>query len=1355
MDSLIVYVRPYYRALSNIRNNGIAVSAGDTAIRSNLVREGYQLQGAGIKVGVISDSYNAITAATTNPVITNTAAQDVRNGDLPGVGNPYGDNTPVNVLQDYPGSSDEGRAMLQIVHDVAPKAELYFRTGFLSPGDFALGIQELNQAGCNIIVDDVTYITEPFLKDGVVANAVDAAVKAGSTYFSAAGNFANQSYENTFNPVPAPGGIRGTAHNFRGSAGNDVFQSVNLSPGNYVIVLQWLDDIYSLGQTSSGGTKNDLDIYLTPNTDGTALFGFNRNNTNGDPIEILPFAITSPVQTNILITNNTTSSNPARFKYVVFKGDIKINEYQSGSSTIVGQANSAGAIAVGAVSYKKVFPYPIVDSVEAFSSIGGTFINNEQRRKPELVAPDGVNTTVDLGADYDKDKFSNFFGTSAATPHAAGVAALIMEGRKKFLNQASTTPDEIRTILQSTATDMITAGFDFTSGYGFINADSAMRTFAKPRPAITQLVYPSTLTPGDAAFTLTVKGKYLSYNSVIRFRDAPLPTKVLNPGEAIVTIPAFIGNPAISIYTPPASVSGLDGGASDSMYFSTAPKKIIIVTADNKTKKYGQQLPAFTATILIDSILIQNTKLTLKDIGLDTMSFITLANADSSVGTYSVRPSRIFNPLDSIDRGLSELYKYIFNTASFITIEKLPVTVTPLDTTITYGQKIPGVQFTYQFDGANIPDSVTFLNNIQSAHQSQFAKDTKGNDVFGLVNGKAVTILNGKAVTILNGKAVTILNGKAVTILNGQPVPVVNAQALTIVNGVVVDTSGIDLTSSQVQKLNFLTTLPSLQNARQITNQTLVNGTYVTGTTNVIDITQESILDYNENAAQTYMLKSVSDVDAKGLADIESFVNGKAVTILNGKAVTILNGKAVTILNGKAVTILNGKAVTILNGDTIPIVSSQNKTAVIIDSTEIGVDPPSPLKSLNMITGLDVGNQFIIPGSLLNDNFEITYGLGKLKILPAPLTIKANDTMKVYGEPLILSPTGFTIGSGVLMYDDAIQHVTLTSAGAGANGQGGIHPIIPSNAVGSAETDLSNYAITYLNGALTISKASVIVKANNASKIYGNANPVFTASYTGLVNNQAFANSGITGSPAYSTTATANSSVGDYDIVITKGSLSSPNYSFSFAGGTLTITKACLTVKADDKVIYKGDPLPAFTSRITTLKAGDQPAVAYTLSPSCTGAAGVYTIIPRLNNFANSKNYTISYVNGKLYINPKGWDAKKLRPYLDCVEQLSTGSYIAHFYCINDNGTPVYVQVGSDNKLSSSGSFESSQQPFIFVPGITRFNVPFDGSSLKWELKTYDCFTKTLTSASASASSGRCNSYTETKSANKTAVVIK
>ena len=196
-NTRIDYVRPLYPPISNA---GQVTTQGDTTMRSHNVRGRFGLDGTGVKVGVISDSYNGKLVAQS----------DVDQGDLPGVksnGTPNDNPNPVQVVADLSQrGNDEGRAMLQIVHDVAPKAKLAFRTGFLTAGDFAKGIQELASptlpgGPCDVIVDDITYITEPFLRDGVVAQTVDQVAAQGVTYFSSAGNFGKQSYESVFTGV--------------------------------------------------------------------------------------------------------------------------------------------------------------------------------------------------------------------------------------------------------------------------------------------------------------------------------------------------------------------------------------------------------------------------------------------------------------------------------------------------------------------------------------------------------------------------------------------------------------------------------------------------------------------------------------------------------------------------------------------------------------------------------------------------------------------------------------------------------------------------------------------------------------------------------------------------------------------------------------------------------------------------------------------------------------------------------------------------------------------------------------------------------------------------------------------------
>jgi hypothetical protein len=192
-----------------IRNAGAAISGGALELRTDVLN-GQGLNGTGITVGVLSDSYDQATTDSNGDPLTIHAAQDVQSGDLPGAGNPDGDADPVVVLEDSsdPAVGDEGRAMLQIVHDIAPKAKLAFATAFVSVADYSANIRKLRtDANCDVIVDDVFYTEEPFFSDGMIAQAVDdvatSSVLAGKkcAYFSSAGNQQGGGYFTTFNMV--------------------------------------------------------------------------------------------------------------------------------------------------------------------------------------------------------------------------------------------------------------------------------------------------------------------------------------------------------------------------------------------------------------------------------------------------------------------------------------------------------------------------------------------------------------------------------------------------------------------------------------------------------------------------------------------------------------------------------------------------------------------------------------------------------------------------------------------------------------------------------------------------------------------------------------------------------------------------------------------------------------------------------------------------------------------------------------------------------------------------------------------------------------------------------------------------
>jgi hypothetical protein len=235
---------------------GAATSQGLRQHRINRLPAG--INGRGVTVGVMSDSYDREGSITT-------AADDVASGDLPGPGNPQ-NATPVTVLQEGdPGDTDEGRAMLQIVHDVAPKAKLGFATANGGEVNFANNIRSLaalpgaphavDGFRADIIVDDVIYPTEPMFQDGVVAQAVDDVAAAGVSHFSSAGNrAASEGYESAVRIVPGkpaawrntnldfsgvdPALYAGGFHNFGTAKSRDIAQTIQFDPGS-LIVFQW------------------------------------------------------------------------------------------------------------------------------------------------------------------------------------------------------------------------------------------------------------------------------------------------------------------------------------------------------------------------------------------------------------------------------------------------------------------------------------------------------------------------------------------------------------------------------------------------------------------------------------------------------------------------------------------------------------------------------------------------------------------------------------------------------------------------------------------------------------------------------------------------------------------------------------------------------------------------------------------------------------------------------------------------------------------------------------------------------------------------------------------------------------
>ena len=459
-EGLILGVLPVYRPITNV---GLIDSQADFVHEADRVRAalptGYD--GTGQTVAVFSDSYDISGNGS--------AAADIASGDLP-IG--------VNVLQEFTGMGiDEGRAMLQLIHDLAPEADLVFSSFFFGEANAAQQIRDAaNPAIGNstVLVDDIGFLTSPFFQDGIVAQAVDEVVtNEGVTYFSSAGNSSADSYESTnINFAPdSEGGFSNSFYDFDFTAGVDSRQEIILAPNQtFLATLQWDDPFYT-----ANGVDTDLLFGIIDSSNTVYAIADENNIANQTPFEFLGYTnTTGATQTLEVIITKEAGPDPTRLKYINFRNHNP-TEYDTNSSTVFGQNSATNAQAVAAL------PFFDQDTPESFTSEGPTTIlfepngtrktTPEIRQTPDIAAIDDTNTTFFIpGNDIpeDVDTFPNFSGTSAAAPHAAAIAALVQQANPTF------TPHQVYDRLQSTAEDIAPSGFDNVTGFGLINAYDAI-----------------------------------------------------------------------------------------------------------------------------------------------------------------------------------------------------------------------------------------------------------------------------------------------------------------------------------------------------------------------------------------------------------------------------------------------------------------------------------------------------------------------------------------------------------------------------------------------------------------------------------------------------------------------------------------------------------------------------------------------------------------------------------------------------------------------------------------------------------------------------------------------------------------
>jgi hypothetical protein len=467
-----------------IKNVGLVTSQAVALEKANLAQaKGFD--GTGIKIGALSDSFDACTACSTH------AAQDIATQDLPAAG--------VTVLEDLPpgpDATDEGRAMLQLVHDIAPGSQLGFATAAVSEIDFANNILALRaKFGADVIVDDVFYPDEPMYSDGFIAQAVNIVSQAGAAYFSSAGNNGAEAWEDTYRPVSftkaeekiakgngdnlkldqIPPELRPVSfHNFNSSGTASFSQHITTADVTGAeLDLQW-DEAFLLGKV-----QTDYNIYIFDAAGNwldpaTSQFTGNTDDDNiatDEPIELAVFfpdhLVGGAAVGDFQIVIGKMNNGPASHLKYIMLNTLAPSQRQNAPSTF-GHSTATGARGIAAMYYA------IPSFPEDFSSPGPVTIyldaqgnrlrRPEIRHTPQLVAADGVDTTFfPPGPIFDPDGtgFPNFFGTSAAAPDAAAVGALALQAAG---GSGSLRPGQVYEVMEATATPVGVPNVRFDAG---------------------------------------------------------------------------------------------------------------------------------------------------------------------------------------------------------------------------------------------------------------------------------------------------------------------------------------------------------------------------------------------------------------------------------------------------------------------------------------------------------------------------------------------------------------------------------------------------------------------------------------------------------------------------------------------------------------------------------------------------------------------------------------------------------------------------------------------------------------------------------------------------------------------------